>query len=144
MSKYFKVLLTEHCKKYAIITADNAEIAKIIVEDMIYDGDVIFDQDDLTTELDIVGVEELSTDQVVRNFVDKLDTKYKEGLTKEEVAETVAYFKGANFSKKKFRDAMTGNTGIVIEGEPLIYKHDVIKALICALEDRELTIPEWD
>jgi hypothetical protein len=69
-------------------------------------------------------------------------TKYKEGFTTEEVDVLVKECFG--FNMEKFNKALTGVTGEVVNGEPLVYHSDVEKALRCGIEDRDLRNGEWD
>ena len=79
-----------------------------------------------------------SLDSVINNF----QTKHKEGFTTEELDKLTDLYPGINCSK--FDDALIGNTCIVRDDDVLNYKHDVLTALRCGIESREINIKEWD
>ena len=79
----------------------------------------------------------------VREFVYNYKTKYKRGFTDEEVKEVLKKYPEAD--NEKFHDAMIGNTGILSdEGEFVNYHVDVLHALYCGLENRDLYPWEFD
>lgn len=69
-------------------------------------------------------------------------TKYKEGFTYNEVEELLLDF--PNINKEKFDNALTGITVKLIDGHIIIYCDDVLNALRCGLENRDLYSWEWD
>ena len=75
--------------------------------------------------------------------VSEFKTKNEEGFTNDEMKELLKNnFEGINMDK--FYNAMMGNTCMVIGDEIINYHCDVEKALRCGLENRDLTIGEWD
>lgn len=48
------------------------------------------------------------------------------------------------FSEKKMQESLFGNTVAVINDEYINYKHDVLTAIKCGLENRSMTFSEWD
>lgn len=69
-------------------------------------------------------------------------TKSPYGFTNEEMAELLKKYPNVNM--EKFNNAMWGNTCMMIEGKIITYHCDVAKALQCGLENRDLTVDEWD
>lgn len=69
-------------------------------------------------------------------------TKYKEGFIKEEIEEIVKEYPSMNMDK--FYEALRGNTCTVREGKMITYHCDILKAVTCGLENRNLTVAEWD
>ena len=69
-------------------------------------------------------------------------TKYPEGFLPEELKDLLKDFPAINM--EKYNDAMKGNTCTMREGKFCIYHVDVYNALLCGLEDRDLTLGEWD
>lgn len=69
-------------------------------------------------------------------------TKYKEGFTNDEVKQLLNEFKGINM--KRFYNALNGITCIEKEGRLIIYHCDILSALKCGIENRDLKYYEWD
>lgn len=69
------------------------------------------------------------------------NTKY-DGFTRQELEDLMNTF--TNLNKERVFDALNGNTGVLIKGEFVRYKHDIVSAIKCGIEDRELTLDEWD
>lgn len=71
-------------------------------------------------------------------------TKRKEGFLPDEIAEILKDFPDINM--EKYYDAMMGNTCMMDNesGNLIIYHCDVFKAILCGLENRNLTVEEWD
>lgn len=69
-------------------------------------------------------------------------TTYKEGFTSKEIQALITKF--PTLKKDKFFDSLNGITCMVREGNIITYHCDIISALKCGLENRNLTIDEWD
>jgi hypothetical protein len=70
------------------------------------------------------------------------DTTF-DGLTNVELhLFRLKYYPDINMDK--VNDAIFGNTGLINNGILVNYRHDVYMAFICGLEDRDLTVEEWD
>ena len=69
-------------------------------------------------------------------------TKYKEGFTGEEIEDIVSRFPGLN--RDKFNDALMCITCMVIDNLTVVYHFDILTALRCGIENREMTVGEWD
>ena len=76
------------------------------------------------------------------SLVYKFKTKYSVGFLSEETTELLKEFPGINMDK--FKWALFGNTCPVIDEEVLKYKHDVYKAIVCGIENRDLSADEFD
>ena len=82
----------------------------------------------------------------IENYVYQYPTKYKEGFLPYEIEKIYKEFneKYTHMIRDKFDSAMMGNTCIMKEGTLCMYHCDILKAIICAIENRELTYLEWD
>lgn len=69
-------------------------------------------------------------------------TKYYEGFTDSEIKELLAKF--PDIHKDKFDKALIGNTCVVVDSMVISYHCDILKALRCGIENRNLTMFEWD
>ena len=79
------------------------------------------------------------------NLIEKIynyPTKYKEGFINEEIENLLKEF--PNIHKDKFNNALHGNTCMMKEGKIISYHCDILSAIRCGLENRDLTIWEWD
>lgn len=79
----------------------------------------------------------------INNYVHGFKTKYEQGFTPEEMNEVLEHFKD-EISMDAFNDAMMGNTCPVVEGQMLVYKHDLITGIRCGIENRTPNVWEWD
>lgn len=78
-------------------------------------------------------------EEIVYNF----PTESKFGFTNIEIKNLLEEFENVNI--QKFNNAMFGNTCMSNDrGEIVSYHRDVLKAVICGLENRDLTLSEWD
>jgi len=69
-------------------------------------------------------------------------TKYPEGFIWEEQKELLKQF--PNINQDKYWDAMRGNTCIMRDGKIVSYHCDILTALLCGIENRDMTLEEWD
>ena len=69
-------------------------------------------------------------------------TKYKEGFIQSEIDDLLSGFDNLNMDK--WYDAMMGNTCMMIKGKIINYHCDVLTALSCAIEGRDITFMEFD
>ncbi len=76
------------------------------------------------------------------NFIYQYPTKYKQGFIDEELESIIKQFK--KFNRKKFDDAMIGNTCAMQDNKLVMYHCDVFAALSCGIENRNLRPGEWD
>lgn len=79
----------------------------------------------------------------IKETVDSYKTKYKQGFTSSEVDDIVktSY---SDINMDKFNNALRGNTCMLIDNEIIFYHCDIIKALKCGVENRDLYPYEWD
>ena len=81
----------------------------------------------------------------VSEYVLGFESKHSQGLINTELEEVLEHFKLTHtLNMDKYYTAMYANTCMVIEGEIVSYHQDVIHGIVCAIEDRELTVGEWD
>lgn len=78
----------------------------------------------------------------IEETVKSFKTNSEFGFTNEEIVELLKLYPTVDI--EKFNNALVGITCMVIEGEMIIYHCDVISALYCGLENRELRSWEWD
>jgi hypothetical protein len=78
----------------------------------------------------------------LRDLVYKWPTRHKEGFMPDELKEIKEKFPQMN--EDKFNMALFGNTCMVFEGKHCTYHCDVLTALRCGLENREMKPGEWD
>lgn len=70
-------------------------------------------------------------------------TKYKEGFIDDEQKELLKQF--PNINMDKYYDALTGITCMRDDdGKFIIYHCDILTALRCGIENRNMTVTEWD
>ena len=70
-------------------------------------------------------------------------TKHKAGFIQTEIEDLLSKFENLNMDK--WDSAMMGNTCMMDANDGIISYHcDVLGALRCAIENRDLTLPEWD
>lgn len=79
--------------------------------------------------------------KLIKDFVYSYKTKHKQGFTKTEIE---SLLEEMNINEKRFYKALGINTCMVIEGEIITYHTDVLKSVICAVENRQQNIMEWD
>jgi len=80
----------------------------------------------------------------LQKLVYEWPTKYKEGFISTEIDELLAMFKNDNLNMDKWDNAMMGNTCMMAEDGIISYHCDVLTALRCALENRDMYSYEWD
>lgn len=78
----------------------------------------------------------------LKNIVYDFKTKNKSGFTPSEEKELLEKF--PNINKDQYGNALNGITGEVIDGELITYHVDIIAALKCGIENRNMTSFEWD
>ena len=80
----------------------------------------------------------------LRDRVYDYKTKDEHGFSPEELEAIYNEFKDSNPNRERFDDALMGITCMVNDDGLVIYHCDVLSALRCALESRDLNIYEWD
>jgi hypothetical protein len=78
----------------------------------------------------------------IREQVNSYKTKHKQGFTREEYMKMLENYPGINMDR--FSDALNGITCMRIDGEIVVFPHDIELAIRCGIEDRSPTISEWD
>ena len=69
-------------------------------------------------------------------------TKHKEGFISNEIKVLLKEY--SSVIGDRFFEALGVNTCRVIDGEIVTYHCDVLTALRCAIEDRDIRLSEWD
>lgn len=85
-------------------------------------------------------------DRLLKKRVYRAKTKNVQGFTSKELEKLYKRVlkKYPDMSKKKYEEAFYGNTCILIGDEVVNYHVDVLTALRCAVENREIQTHEWD
>lgn len=78
----------------------------------------------------------------LEDLVYNYPTKYEEGFTGEEIKALSAQFPQTTY--EKVSDKIGVVTCITRDGQTVIYHCDILTALRCALENRDMTLEEWD
>lgn len=78
----------------------------------------------------------------VRDKVYNYKTKYKEGFIQSEIDEFLKDYPSIDMDR--FNSALFGNTCMVLNKEIITYHCDVLKALLCGIEKRDLKPYEFD
>ena len=78
----------------------------------------------------------------MKDKVYNFKTKHKQGFTNNEMKTLLEDYPDINMDK--FNDAMTGNTCMVIDDEVVTYHCDVLTALRCGVENRDMKWHEMD
>ncbi len=79
--------------------------------------------------------------QKLENKIFNYKTKYREGFIKSEIEQLLEEL---NINERRFYKALGVNTCMLIDGEVITYHTDILKGVICAKENREQNILEWD
>lgn len=74
--------------------------------------------------------------------VDNFNTKYKAGFIKSEIEILLKDY--PNINHNKFWNAMRDNTCAILDGNIIRYHGDVLLALLCGIEDRDMHDYELD
>ena len=80
----------------------------------------------------------------VEELLDRYPNEYEQGFTKKEINNILKFFDIGEIAMDNYEDAMTGNTGALVDGEFLTYDTDLRRAIIAGLERRNLKTGEWD
>lgn len=78
-------------------------------------------------------------------YIEEFDTENDFGFNPKEKAMVFEHFKDCEFNVDKYNDAMMGNTAMINSRKEIItYPIDLIHGMVCALENRTLTVDELD
>lgn len=80
--------------------------------------------------------------QDIANLIYEYPVKSQYGFNKNEIKSLLQKYPNLNIDA--FNNALMGVTGMVEDNEFIYYKHDILKAFQCGLENRGLTLEEWD
>jgi len=84
----------------------------------------------------------LLCNKCIEEYVYEYPHKSKHGFTQKEMEDMLKEFPDVNM--EKFNLALMGNTGILEDEQFINYPWDVITALRCGIENRDLKFSEWD
>ena len=79
----------------------------------------------------------------LREYIYGFKTEYEMGFTNEELMIILNQL-GLSNKMDKFFSAMGVRTCAVIEGKTITYHEDILLGVICAKENRQPTVVEWD
>jgi hypothetical protein len=77
----------------------------------------------------------------IEKQVYEFQTKYTKGFIDSEITELLEKL---NINEKRFSKAMGVNTCIIIDEQVITFHVDIIKGIVCAIEDRGQDIFEFD
>lgn len=78
----------------------------------------------------------------IHDKVYNFKTKNKEGFINTEIERLLKDYPDINMDK--FNDALMGETCMMIDNEMVIYRCDIYNALLCGIQNRGLSITEFD
>jgi len=88
------------------------------------------------------GTKLLYCNNCIETIVNTFPTRSKLGFTTKEQEKLLKLF--PNINKEKYNDALMGITCTIIHEEPVIYHCDIITALKCGTQNRNIKHYEWD
>ena len=68
-------------------------------------------------------------------------TKYVEGFIQSEIEHLLEEL---NINERRFKKALGVNTCMMRDGDIIVYHNDILKGVVCAIENREQNSLEWD
>jgi len=82
----------------------------------------------------------------IYDFINEYPTFREEGFLPLEQSVVLQKYKKIypNFNMEKYGEAMMGNTCGMYNGQFVMYHCDVHKAIVCGIENRDLSLEEWD
>ena len=83
-----------------------------------------------------------STQQKIDDVISAFPPKRDEGFTSAEIQLIASYL--PEMDMECFNNALTGITAKMIDGEIVIYEHDVHTALRCGIESDDMSMSEFD
>lgn len=91
---------------------------------------------------DILKKEKKESDyEKLQKKVFDYNTKYKEGFIKSEIEQLLEEL---NINERRFYKGLGVNTCMLIDGDVITYHTDILKGVVCAIENREQNSLEWD
>jgi hypothetical protein len=81
----------------------------------------------------------------VKDIIYNYPKQHKMGFTNKEI-DILLKENYPNINMDKFNNALKGVTMMIDQesGETLIYDIDIVRAIVCDIENRDLTAAEWD
>jgi len=77
----------------------------------------------------------------LKDLVYKYKTNYEHGFTNIEIQNLLEEL---NINERRFNKALGCNTCMIIDGNIITYHTDVLKGIVCSLENREQSFFEFD
>jgi hypothetical protein len=78
----------------------------------------------------------------IEKIVENYPTQHEYGFLWQEIEDLLTNFEGIDM--RKFDDALRGNTCMVIDGKIITYHCDLVLAINCGIEKRDININEFD
>jgi hypothetical protein len=98
---------------------------------------------DIFTYLDTLEMKIMKIDINIEDIIYNYPTRYKEGFIQEEIDLLLSWF--PTIKMDKFNEVMMGNTcKLSKDNEVINYHCDVLTALLCGLENRDIKPSEFD
>lgn len=84
--------------------------------------------------------------QELHDYIYNYPTLRENGFLPDELRNVLRKYSNLyeRFNVKKYDEAMMGNTCGIYEGKFVIYHCDVLHAIHAGIENRDLTLEEWD
>jgi len=80
----------------------------------------------------------------IKYVVNNTETKYKEGFLPKEHMKLLSRFPTKYMNMDKYWNALHGITFMITDDGVLTYHCDIITALNCTIENRDMYLHEWD
>jgi hypothetical protein len=77
----------------------------------------------------------------IKKEVYEFQTKHTSGYTHSEIKKLLEKL---NINEKRFKRNLGVNTCMIIDGQVITYRKDILNGIICAIVDREKNIIDWD
>ena len=78
----------------------------------------------------------------IKDFINNYKTKYEFGFIEKEIQEVLKLY--TNINEDKFYNALDNITCMILDDEIITYHCDIINALNCGIENRDININEFD
>jgi hypothetical protein len=78
----------------------------------------------------------------IKDFVYNFNTKHKSGFDKTDIEMLLKNYPKINMDK--FNDALNGNTCKIIDDDTVMYHCDILTAIYCGIENRDIKGYEFD
>ena len=79
----------------------------------------------------------------LKDLVNNYPTKHREGFITSEIKQIFKHYY-PQFTLKQFGEKLGVHTGMLKDGDSITYHCDVLTALSCLIEARNISVGEWD